>query len=52
MRLFLRFCLWQMKYELTIGNTVGMNPTYLHGLSVAIKDLERDLRLSEINCVH
>lgn len=51
-RWFYSLMLVAMRYELTIGASTGMNPGYVAGLSVAIRDLERDLMLLEANRVH
>lgn len=47
-RYFYRAMLAMMRYEHTIGRSVGCNPQYLAGLSVAISDMERDLQLLEM----
>ena len=39
----LRFWIWQYRYELVIGNTVGMGPQYRAALSSTIADLEAQL---------
>jgi hypothetical protein len=49
--LVLRFCLWQMGLEHTIGESTGMNPRYLASLRNSMRDMRRDLRLMELNHV-
>lgn len=48
-RWFYSLMLASMRFERDIGASTGMNPGYLAGLSVAIRDMERDLMLSEAN---
>ena len=48
LRHFYRFILAMMRYELAIGRSTGRNPATLAGLSVAIRDMERDLQLLEM----
>ena len=39
----LRFWIWHSRYELTIGNTVGMGPHYRAKLCQDIADMEAQL---------
>lgn len=43
-RAFLICCLWQMRFEHTVGSSTGMNPRYLHTLSQDITNLEGELQ--------
>ncbi len=46
---FLKACIWQMQLEHDIGDATGMNWRYLSGLRGAIKDMDRELRMMELN---
>lgn len=48
---FLRFCLWQMRFEHAVGTTTGMNPRYLAELSNDITRMEGELLRLELRHV-
>lgn len=47
-RYFYRAMLAMMRYEYTIGRSTGRNPAAMSDLSIAIRDMERDLQLLEM----
>lgn len=48
LRYFYRFMLAMMRYEHAIGRSTGRHPADMAALSIAIRDMERDLQLLEM----